>query len=279
MFLMGALWAAQRELNLRNAPLRVTMLDVGQGEAIVIQAPSGRTVLIDGGSNDQPDVGRSIIVPYLQFIGARRVDAVVFTHADSDHCNGIEQVVREMPIGMALDGAVQPQTLSAEYQIAKLALKRASVPIFRARAGQKLNLGGGVWLTVLAPTTPPLYESPDNNNAVVLRLDYGQTNFLFTADIQEEAEERLLRRGAAIDCTILKVAHHGSKSSTTESFLRRAHPQAAIVSCGRYNRFGHPAPQTLKSLARRAIPVFRTDLNGAIEITSDGRACNVQTYR
>ncbi len=102
---MSALWAAQREWTLRHAPLRVTMLDVGQGEAIVIQSPSGRTVLIDGGSSDQPDIGRSVIVPYLQFIGARRLDAIVFTHADSDHCNGIEQVVREMPIGMALDGA------------------------------------------------------------------------------------------------------------------------------------------------------------------------------
>ena len=280
LFLMSAILAAQREWTLRHAPLRVTMLDVGQGEAIVIQAPSGRTVLIDGGSSDQPDIGRSVIVAYLQFIGARRLDAIVFTHADSDHCNGIEQVAREMPIGMALDGAVQPQTVSAsDYQIAKLALQRANVPIFRAHAGQKLDLGSGVWLTVLAPTTPPLHESPENNNAAVLRLDYGKTNFLFTADIQKQAEERLLRRGAAIGCTILKIAHHGSKSSTTESFLRHAHPQAAIVSCGRYNRFGHPAPQTLTLLARRAIPVFRTDLNGAIEITSDGRTCNVQTYR
>ena len=280
LVLLLACWAAQREWSLCHARLRVTMLDIGQGEAIIVQAPSGRTILIDGGSSDQPDIGRSIIVPYLQYIGARRLDAVVFTHADSDHCNGIEQVAREIPIALALDGALAPQTVTAtDYQIAKLALKRAKVPIIRARAGQKLDLGSGVLLTVLAPTTPPLRESPENNNAAVLRLDYGKTNFLFTADIQKEAEERLLERGAALRCTILKVAHHGSKSSTTDAFLRRAAPQAAIISCGRYNRFGHPAPPVLKSFARRAIPVFRTDLNGAIEITSDGRACYVQTYR
>lgn len=277
--LLTALWAAHREWTLRHSTLRVTLLDVGQGESIVIQTPAGRTVLIDGGSKDQANIGRSVIVPYLQFIGAQRIDALILTHSDADHCNGLEQVIHEMPIGMALDGAVQPQAVAApEYQIARQALKRARVPIIRAHAGQKLDLGGA-WLTVLAPTTPPLRASPDNNNAAVLCLDYGKTNFLFTADIQKEAEERLLRRGAALGCTILKVAHHGSKSSTTESFLRRAQPQAAIVSCGRYNDFGHPAPQTLKSLARRAIPVFRTDLNGAIEITSDGRACYVQTYR
>jgi competence protein ComEC len=280
LLLLLALWAAQREWHLRHAPLRVTMLDVGQGEAIVVQAPSGRTVLIDGGSLDQRNIGRSVIVPYLQFIGARRIDALILTHADADHCNGLERVIQEMPVGMALDGAWQPQTVGApEYQIAKLALKRARVPIIRAGAGQRFNLGDGAILSVLAPTPPAIQEAADNNNGVVLRLDYGLTNFLFTADIQKEAEGRLLRRGAPLDCTILKVAHHGSKSSTTESFLRRVRPRAAIISCGRYNDFGHPAGQTLRSLARRKASVFRTDLNGAIEITSDGRACYIQTYR
>lgn len=280
ILLITTLWAVQREWNLHRAPLRVTMLDVGQGEALVIQSPSGRTVLIDGGSLDQRNISRSVIVPYLQFIGARRIDALILTHADADHCNGLERVIQEMPIGMALDGAWQPQTVGApEYQIAKLALKRARVPIVRAAAGQRFNLGAGAILSVLGPTRPMIREAPDNNNGVVLRLDYGTTNFLFTADIQKEAEDRLMQRGAPLGCTILKVAHHGSKSSTTESFLRRARPRAAIISCGRYNDFGHPAPQTLQNLAQRRASVFRTDLNGAIEITSDGQACYIQTYR
>jgi competence protein ComEC len=280
LLLLIALWAAGREWKLRQAPLRVTMLDVGQGEALVIQAPSGRTVLIDGGSSDQRNIGRSIIVPYLQFIGAKRLDALIMTHADADHCNGLARVIQELPIGMALDGAWQPRSVTApEYQMTKLALKRARVPIVRAGAGQRFDLGDGVWLTVLSPLSPVIREAPDNNNAVVLRLDYGKTNFLFTADIQKEAEERLLRRGAPLSCTVLKVAHHGSKSSTTEPFLRRARPRAAIVSCGRYNDFGHPAAQTLHFLAKRSTAVFRTDLQGAIEITSDGRTCYIQTYR
>lgn len=280
LLLVTALWAAQREWKLQHAPLRVTLLDVGQGEAIVIQSPSGRTVLIDGGSLDVPEIGRSVIVPYLQFIGAQQLDAVVITHSDADHCNGIAQVAHEMPIKMLLDGAWQPDDmLAVDYQGAKLALRRQGTGIVKARAGQRLDLGDGAVLTVLAPLEPPLSEAADNNNAAVLRLDYGSTNFLLTADIQKEAEERLVQRGVLNECTILKVAHHGSNTSTTAAFLRRVAPRAAIISCGRYNRFRHPAPQILKSLAARNVPVFRTDLNGAIEITSDGSACVVQTYR
>ena len=132
-------------------------------------------------------------------------------------------------------------------------------------------------MTVLAPLEPPL--ASDNDNAAVLRLDYGQTSILLTGDIEQAAEERLVRRGTNLRCTVLKVAHHGSKTSTSPAFLKAAHPQAAVLSCGRYNSFGHPAPQTLGRLAQQRTPIFRTDVNGAVDISCDGRECWVQTYR
>jgi competence protein ComEC len=138
-------------------------------------------------------------------------------------------------------------------------------------------LGDGITLTDLAPTQPPLRG--DNNNAAVLRLDYGTTSVLLTADIERDAEERLVRRGANLRCTVLKVAHHGSKTSTTPLLLDAARPRAAIVSCGRYNKFGHPAADVLARLAQRRIPVYRTDRDGAIDVFSDGHQCWIHTFR
>lgn len=278
VLLILALWALRREVALNTAPLRVTMLDVGQGEAIIIRSPAGRTVVIDGGSQDQLGVGRGVLVPYLQSIAAKNLDALVMTHADSDHCNALPALLREIPVGMALDGAMNPRDAQAvDYQLTREALRRFKVPVLPAHAGQRFDLGNGVLLTVLAPLSPQLQS--DNDNAAVLRLDYGRTSFLFTADIEAAAEARLVRRGAPLRCTILKVAHHGSATSSTAAFLRAASPRAALISCGRYNPFGHPATSTLQHLARRRVPVFRTDLRGAIEVTSDGNTCSIQTYR
>ncbi len=284
---LGFAWHA---VNHRKLPLRVTLLDVGQGESILVQAPSGRTVLIDGGTSqdeNRGEVGRAVIVPYLQAQGISKLDAMVLTHADADHCNALPHVVREIPVAFALDGAApfnqsstRKSTIVPEYEAVKAAWRERNVTVQNAREGQQLDLDDGVVLTVLAPTEPLLEsERGDNNNGAVLRLDYGETSFLFTADIEKEGEERLLRRGANLKCTILKVAHHGSKTSSTPAFLKAANPSVAIVSSGRYNSFGHPAPQTMSNLARQKIPTFRTDVNGAVEVACDAKTCDVQTLR
>ena len=135
-------------------------------------------------------------------------------------------------------------------------------------------------MTLLAPLEPLLRgERSENSNGIMLRLDYGATRLLLTADIGRDAEERLVRRGAPLRCTVLKVAHHGSKSSTSPLLLKAALPQAAIIACGRYNQFGHPAPMTLKRLAPHRVTTFRTDITGAVEIFSGGQACWIQTFR
>lgn len=278
----------------RTAPLLVAFLDVGQGECIIVKSPSGRVLMIDGGSIDtgRGDVGRGVIVPYLQSIGARRIDVLALTHADADHSNALSWVAREVPPAAFLDGVSGAHSTSmprhtndaaaVDYQDVRRAMQRSGASEVPSRAGQTIDLGDGpsgrVAVRVLAPLTPPL--PGDNDNGLVLRLEYGSVSFLFTADIEAGAENRLLRRGREqLRCTVLKAAHHGSKTSSSAAFLQAAQPKIAVISCGRYNRFGHPAPSVLQRLQATGAQTFRTDLDGAVEITSDGQACWVQTQR
>jgi competence protein ComEC len=295
LVLIGTIVFAWRTLQARHNTLRITILDVGQGEAIVVQSASGRTVLIDGGTvadEGRGEVGRTVIVPYLQSLGVKRLDAMVLTHADADHCNALPAVLREVPVGLALDGAAAHEELAAtsngalqesdmgsvaDYAEVKRLWREKKVPVRAARPGQKLQLGDGVVLTVLAPLAPALRG--ENNNGAVLRLDHGDFSMLLTGDIEREAEERLVRRGLPLRSTVLKVAHHGSKTSTSPLFLRAVRPQVAVLSCGRYNSFKHPAPVTMERLSTQRVAAFRTDIDGAVEIFSDGRACWIQTFR
>lgn len=282
----------------RTAPLLVAFLDVGQGECIIVKSPSGRVLLVDGGSLDsgRGDVGRGVIVPYLQSIGAQRIDVLALTHADADHCNALFSVAREVPTANFLNGVSSTQSTlvqsllkrdssdatAFDYQDVRRAMHKSGATEIAARAGQLIDLGDGpngrVSVRVLAPLAPPL--PGENDNGLVLRLEYGAVSFLLTADIEAAAENRLLRRGREqLRCTVLKAAHHGSKTSSSVAFLKAAQPKIAVISCGRYNRFGHPAPSVLQRLQDSGAQTFRTDLDGAVEITSDGRSCWVQTQR
>jgi len=286
--LIAIFWAGSLALH-RNAGLNVALLDVGQGESIFIQTPSGRAILIDGGTingTEHGKVGDSVIVPYLQAHGVKRLDAILLTHADSDHCNALDEVMDEVPAGMFLDGSGTREP-SGEIKEADLAetdywslrkdLEKHHVPRKLAHAGQMLQLGDGVKLQILAPMRPAL--AGDNNHSMVAKLIYGKTSILLTGDMEAEEENQLVHRGVNLHCTILKVAHHGSATSSTPAFLQAAHPAAAIISCGRYNPFGHPAISTLERLKEFHVPWFRTDLQGTIQIHSDGEKCWIKTFR
>jgi competence protein ComEC len=254
--------------------LHVSFLDIGQGDAILIEQGS-QQVLIDGGPSPQAlirELGERM--PFWD----RTIELVVLTHPDDDHISGLVEVLKRYRVEQVLypDLAASadfedPMSL---YQQWEELIGEKDIPSTLAQAGQEIDLGDGVIMTVLNPPAT-LIEGTDsdvNNNGAVLRLDAGRVSFLFTADIMWEAEFRLIAQGASLDCTVLKVAHHGSASSTTADFLEAASPQLAVISVGEDNPYGHPKGEVLERLEANLGEenVFRTDEDGTIEFITDG---------
>jgi competence protein ComEC len=270
------LWA--QVLSGPDGKLHVYFLDVGQGDSTLIVTPSGRQVLVDGGP-DTNSATRSLTGPLSD--GDRSLDMVVLTHMDADHSRGLLEVLEHYRVGSVLVGLEQPG--SSLYPQWRATLERKRLNAMAVAAGYEILLEPGVTLEVVHPPAEPMGGlRPDpNNNAVVLRLVYGEVSFLLAADIEADAENYLARNGAVLGSTVLKVAHHGSKTSTTEAFLARADPAVAVVSVGEGNRFKHPSPEVLERLGEAVIPdgVFRTDRDGTIEFITNGETLWVRTWR
>jgi beta-lactamase superfamily II metal-dependent hydrolase len=297
-----------------GAELRVHVLDVGQGDSILIVSPTGKTVLVDAG-----DFGRDKVVrEALGRLGVQQLDYFVATHAHPDHIGGAAEVLKNVKVLNVIDNGVEPDELTEEKARAANAnakggrktpkpaptprparqsapVRTNQLPTVRAYAdyldavkqsgaqhataapGQPIDLGGGALLTVLAPVPPPFTPeqmrgggNAPNANSVVLRLEYGHFSMLFAGDAEAQTEERILRGGTDLASTVLKVAHHGSKYATSEDFLRRVKPQAAVISTSEANRYGHPNGDLLARLRSAGARVFRTDMQGEITITTKG---------
>lgn len=250
--------------------LEITILDVGQGDAILIEAPSGRRVLIDGGPSGQRLLAElAAALPRDQ----RRLDLLVLTHGQDDHVSGLVSVLQRYEVGAIASGPLPGKT--AAYRAWLDELDRLGKTAITPAPGSVLDLGAGVLLEVLAPEMPSLSGNL-NDSSLVLRLAYGGVSFLFTGDIEAEREEALLRYGD-VSADVLKVAHHGSDGSSTESFLRAVGPRVAAISASADNPFGHPSPTTLRRLA--GIPLLRTDVNGRILFITDGSQLWVEAER
>jgi competence protein ComEC len=235
----------------------VTFLDVGQGDATLIQAPGGRAALVDGGP---PAAG---IVSKLRGRGVERLDMVVLTHAQEDHQGGLEEVVSRLRVGMLLDGG-HSRDGPAHRRIVALARSRGT-RVVPAAAGQRFRLGGRLRLDVLAPPVArdPIPGDDPNARAVVLHVSYRALDLLLPADAESDATAALPLPRAEV----LKVAHHGSEDEGVRGLLERVRPAAAVIPVGAANRFGHPHPATVAAL-RAAVPrVYRTDRDGDVSVT------------
>ncbi len=256
--------------------LHLTVLDIGQGDAILVEAPDGTTTLVDGGPD--PELTLRRMGANLPFF-ARRIDLLVLSHPHQDHVAGLVDVLDRHRVGALLHAGI-PFANPANNRLLTDAA-RAALPTVLARAGQRLDLGAGTFATVLYPTQAdadaPLPEGDINNGSVVLLLEMGGFSALLTGDAEAPVETVLVSRGLVGPVDVLKVGHHGSNSSTTPGLVDAVRPSVAVISSGEGNEYGHPAPETLGTLARPGIAVFRTDLDGDVEVVTDGLTLRVQT--
>ena len=255
--------------------LHVYFLDVGQGDSTLIVTPSGRQMLVDGGPDG--DVVSHRLAEVMPG-GDRSLDIVLMTHLDSDHSHGLLGVMDRFAVGAVLVGPHPADSANRpEWEQAVLRKEATTVEV---SAGHRIVLEEGVQLEVINPV-PDQPMGDTNNDSVAVRLNYGDTSVLLTADIEQEAELRLIEERAGLASTVLKAGHHGSRTSTTQQFLDVVGPTAAVISAGLDNQYGHPAPEVLERLGASvgARNVYRTDLQGTVEFVSDGKSWEVQTER
>lgn len=250
--------------------LEVTFLDVGQGDGIFIRERGGITCLIDGGSSDVSKVGKYRIEPFLKARGVSEIDYAFVTHGDSDHISGLEELLERQSLGVRINCVVFPEEglwdekMEDLYLLARKWGTRAAV----IHPGQQIK-GRELVIGCLYPDEKKLAET-GNAASLVLEASYGEIDVLLTGDVEGEGEE-LLTAALEKEYEVLKVAHHGSKNSTSEEFLGIVHPKLAVISSGRDNRYGHPHEETLERLEDAKAVVFTTAESGAIILRADGK--------
>jgi competence protein ComEC len=249
-----------------NQGFRVHFIDVGQGDAILIQTSDGRNVLIDGG-----DTGTGV-VPYLESVGVQQIDLMIATHPHADHIGGLVQVLRTYPVLTVVTNG-EAHTTSV-YEDFLDAIADAQAEYVEVKRGDVLQVGN-LKLNVLSPAA---ITDPDlNENSIVLRFTDGRTTYLMMGDAGANTEAALLASGMPLKANVLKVGHHGSKSGSTLAFLQKVAPDVAVYSAGVNNEYGHPALQTIKSLHDVGAEIYGTDVHGTVLVKDTAQGYDVQT--
>ena len=246
---------------LEEAPFRMTVLDVGQGLSVFIEA-DGQTMLYDGGDRN----ASSFVVSYLEQEDLEKLNYVTISHYDADHLNGIVGVLNHFPVEQVL--APDYSAKSAIFKSYQKVLAEKSLTPIHPAVGDTFELGQASF-TVLGPTV--IVPDSGNNNSLAIRITYGNTSFLLTGDAEHEEEEDICQSwGRFLLSDVYVAGHHGSGSSTSWSLLENAIPEYTIISCGKGNSYGHPHDTVMERLESMEIPVYRTDIQGTISVASDG---------
>lgn len=251
--------------------LSVTCLDIGQGDAIVIQIPGGKNIMVDGGSSSKKNTAAGQLLPYLKNQGISVVDAILLSHTDIDHISGVQELMdlKEKHLTtLRIKYLLLPDWKNPEpvYDELEAKAKRCGISVLKLHQGQKLQFGDAT-MKILSPE-PGAEGTDPNEEGLVMELCYGKFRGLFTGDIGEETEKKLLPRLDDVD--FLKVGHHGSRYSSCQEFLDRIQPEAAVISCSESNTYGHPSPETIKRLEQNGIKTMYTMKSGAVTVSTDG---------
>lgn len=261
----------QRGTVTTTTPLLLTVLEVGQGASVVVITPDGRTLVADAGRSQTR--AEEYIIPYLREHGVERIDYLVATNPDQDHIGGMPRILELMPIGTWVDPVVP--TTNQTYARSLELVDELGIDVLSARNGGTLDLGPDVTARVLWPEEPLLMdgsEASHNDNSIVIQITHGDVTFLITGDIEENAEAALIERDEdeTLQSDVLVVPHHGSRTSSSAEFLDAVSPSVAIIPVGFENQYGHPHDEVVQRLRFRSARIYRTDLDGAIEVRSDG---------
>ncbi|MDO4322936.1 MAG: DNA internalization-related competence protein ComEC/Rec2, partial [Lachnospiraceae bacterium] len=264
--------------------LKIDCLDVGQGDCTLVRLPEGENCLIDGGSTSKSSVWEYMIEPAVKYYGIRTIDYIFLSHADADHINGILEYLEKYACGfngknihgVSVKHIVLPVCQeTADFSDLKYLADAKGIEIQNLEAGGSLR--GKSWqIRCLAPSADSL-TGDRNEDSMVLMLSYGQFRMLFTGDLEGNSEKRLALSGKDLRADILKVGHHGSSGASSSEFLDQVSPKAAVISCGRDNRYGHPADETLQRLEASQSDIFVTSQCGAVGITTDGTTFAVKS--
>lgn len=292
MTALGALLALHPfEHEYERGRLSVTFLDVGQGDAMLLRFPRGRTMLLDSGGRpayrsgeeadpedellveDRLGIGEAAVMPFLWHCGIKRLDWIVASHADADHVEAFGEIARAFEIGRALRG----HSSKAGPDLFDRAVLLANAPLQRAARGDRIEIDGATIESLSPEAGSGAAPRSDNNESLVLRVSFGRRRFLLTGDIEREAEARLCESMEDLRADVLKVAHHGSRTSSTTEFLQRVQPAHAVISAAEPSPFGHPHPDALARLQASGARVWRTSRCGALTLSTDGSDLRLDT--
>ncbi len=264
-------WLAFWELR-QAGELEVTFFDVGHGDAIFIEIPSSGggvyQILIDGGPDDAILEKLGQEMPFWD----RTINLIILTHPSADHLNGLLMVLERYKVNQILWTGVKVR--GSKYREWLELIAKENAEIFIAQAGQRIKLGENVYLDILNPIENLKGQEIKggraiNNTSIVARLVYGEDSFLFTGDIEKRVEKELLEREVFLDSDVLKVAHQGSRTSSSKEFIEAVSPEIAVIQIGKDNPFGHPHPEVLQTLEQFGAKILRTDIHGDIKIISN----------
>ena len=248
--------------------LQINFVDVGQGDSTFIITPKNKTILIDGGGSNTGsfDVGENTLLPYVLDKGYNKIDFMIISHFDSDHVGGLLTILEEIKVEKVLIAKQEEQ--SENYKRFLNIVKEKNIPVIVGKRGDKINIEKDLYLDILFPESEQIEENVINNNSLVFNIHYNNFSMLFTGDIEEIAEKRIIEitNKSRLKADIIKIPHHGSKTSSTRELLERVLPKIALIGVGKDNLFGHPSSETIDKLNELKIKTYRTDINGEIMI-------------